>query len=114
MRLLEDAGISFDYNVYYCCRALGGTFRFVDFRIFINSGVIYLEIGEPVLLAPALVQPNSLTLQWLPMQMNTDIVGILLETSATEWSRFIRSRYRQTHGLRCSSDTIRTPSTSTG
>ena len=59
IRLLTDAGIPFEYNVYTCCRALGGTFRFVDFKILINGGVIYLEIGEHMLLASTSVQTHS-------------------------------------------------------
>ena len=45
-RLLTEAEIPFQPSVYICCRGLGGTFRFVDFVIHINGGVLYLEIGE--------------------------------------------------------------------
>ena len=47
-RLLTQAGITFQKNVYVCCRELGGSFRFVDFVIHINGGVTYLEIGMQV------------------------------------------------------------------
>ena len=44
-KVLQDAGIKFEANVYVSCTALGGTFRMIDFVIRHQNGVIYLEIG---------------------------------------------------------------------
>ena len=80
--VLKEAGIPFEANVYVCCRLLGGTFRYVDFRISVNGGVLYLEIGEQSLQTMLSIWTKAI-LEFMHLQMKTDMSVTWLKTSAT-------------------------------
>ena len=84
-RVLKEAGIPFEPNVYVCCRALGGTFRYVDFKIFVNGGVLYIEIGEQSLQTMLITWTKAMVpfSTVMHVQMKTDTSVIWSKTSAT-------------------------------